>query len=399
MKKRTIEDADVRGKRVLARVDFNVPLNDRQEITDDTRIVSTLPTIRTLREKGASVILMSHLGRPKGKSRPEMSLKPVARRLSELLDHEVIFAPDCVGDEVRALAERLQPGEIMLLENLRFHSEEEANDDAFARELAALGDVFVNDAFGTAHRAHASTEGVTHHLSPCLAGLLMKKEIEYLGRAVGNPEHPYVAILGGAKISGKIDVISNLLDKVDTLLIGGGMMFTFLKAQGMEIGSSLLEEDKVDMARELLRIADTHKTRLLLPVDTVVGRSFRNDTEFRTVRTSEIPPDMMGLDIGPESIARFREHIAIARTVVWNGPMGVFEMPNFAKGTVAVAEAMADATATGCVTVVGGGDSAAAISQIGLYDKVTHVSTGGGASLELLEGKTLPGLSALTDTE
>ncbi|MBN1449104.1 MAG: phosphoglycerate kinase [Bacteroidetes bacterium] len=397
MNKRTIQDADLQGKRALTRVDFNVPLNDRQEVTDDTRIVSSLPTIRTLLEKGASVILMSHLGRPKGKARPEMSLKPVAEKLTSLLGREVTFAPDCVGDEVQALATRMQPGDVMLLENLRFHAEEEANDEHFAKQLATLGDVYVNDAFGTAHRAHASTEGVTRYLSPCLAGLLMEKEIDYLGRAVGDPEHPYVAILGGAKISGKIDVISNLLDRVDTLLIGGGMMFTFLKAQGMEIGKSLLEEDKVDMARQLLRSAEARNKQLLLPVDTVVGRSFENDTAFHIVSVNEIPADMMGLDIGPETIARFRTHITGAKTVVWNGPMGVFEMPNFAKGTIAVAEAMAEATAHGCITVVGGGDSAAAINQIGLDDKVTHVSTGGGASLELLEGKTLPGLAALTD--
>jgi len=397
MNKRTIKDADLSGKRVLTRVDFNVPLNDRQEITDDTRIVSALPTIRMMLEKGAAVILMSHLGRPRGEFKKEMSLKPVAEKLSELLDMDVRFAPDCVGDEVRKLAGELAPGEVMLLENLRFHAGETGNDEDFAAQLAALGDIYVNDAFGTAHRAHASTEGVTHHLSPCLAGLLMEKEIDYLGRAVEHPEHPYIAILGGAKISGKIDVIANLLEKVDTLLIGGGMTYTFLKAQGMEIGNSLLEDDKIAMARQLMQMAEMRHKQLLLPIDTVVGQSFDNDTEFHTVRVGDIPADMMGLDIGPATIDLFKKHIADAKTIVWNGPMGVFEMPNFAKGTVAVAEALAEATKNGAVTVIGGGDSAAAISQIGLQDSVSHVSTGGGASLELLEGKTLPGLAALTD--
>ena len=399
MNKRTIKDADLSGKRVLTRVDFNVPLNDRQEITDDTRIVSALPTIRMMLEKGAVVILMSHLGRPRGEVKKEMSLKPVAEKLSALLEQDVRFAPDCVGDEVRQLVDELEPGDVMLLENLRFHAGETKNDGDFAKQLAEWGDIYVNDAFGTAHRAHASTEGITHHLSPCLAGLLMEKEIDYLGLVVENPDHPYVAILGGAKISGKIDVIANLLDKVDTLLIGGGMTYTFLKAQGMEIGTSLVEEDKVAMARQLMQMAEYRHKQLLLPIDTVVAQSFDNDTEFHTVRVGDIPEDMKGLDIGPATIDLFKKHIASAKTIVWNGPMGVFEMPNFAKGTVAVAEALAEATKNGAVTVIGGGDSAAAISQIGLQDSVTHVSTGGGASLELLEGKTLPGLAALTDKE
>ena len=399
MNKRTIKDADLSGKHVLTRVDFNVPLNDRQEITDDTRIVSALPTIRMMLEKGAAVILMSHLGRPKGEFKEEMSLKPVAEKLSALLDRDVRFAPDCVGEDVRKLAGDLRPGDVLLLENLRFHAGETKNDEEFAKQLAELGDIYVNDAFGTAHRAHASTEGVTHHLSPCLAGLLMEKEIDYLGRAVGEPEHPYVAILGGAKISGKIDVTANLLEKVDTLLIGGGMTYTFLKAQGMKIGNSLVEEDRVAMARKLMQMAEMRHKQLLLPIDTVVGASFDNDAEYHTVRVGDIPDDMMGLDIGPATIDLFKKHIASAKTIVWNGPMGVFEMPNFAKGTVAIAEAMAEATKNGAVTVVGGGDSAAAINQIGLQDSVTHVSTGGGASLELLEGKTLPGLAALTDME
>jgi phosphoglycerate kinase len=397
MNKMTIRDAVLHGKRALTRVDFNVPINDSQEITDDTRIAASLPTINALIERGAAVILMSHLGRPKGKVNPAYSLRPVAERLSDLLGRPVGFAHDCIGGEVEAMAAALQPGDVLLLENLRFHAEEEANDPHFARALAELGDVYVNDAFGTAHRAHASTEGVTHFLKPSLAGLLMEKEIDYLGRAVGNPERPYLAILGGAKISGKIDVISNLMDKVDSLLIGGGMMFTFLKAQGHEIGTSLLEEDKLELARELLEQAAKNDKRLLLPVDTVVGKSFDNDTEKRTVSVSDIPADMMGLDIGPETIELFSHHIANAKTVVWNGPMGVFEMPNFARGTFAVADALVAATKNGAVTVIGGGDSAAAITQAGLENEVSHVSTGGGASLELLEGKTLPGVAALTD--
>jgi phosphoglycerate kinase len=397
MNKRTITDADLQGKRVLTRVDFNVPLNERQEITDDTRIRASLPTIRALLEKGAAVILMSHLGRPKGKVQSSMSLQPVADRLASLLGRAVAFAPDCVGDEVRAMADTMQPGAVMLLENLRFHAEEEANDPAFAQQLAALGEVYVNDAFGSAHRAHASTEGVTHSMELSLAGLLMEKEIDYLGRAVEAPEHPYTAILGGAKISGKIDVITSLLDKVDVLLIGGGMMYTFIKAQGMEIGTSLLEEDKLELARQIMELAMQRNKQLVVPVDTVVGREFKNDTERHTVRVTDMPEDMMGLDIGPETIAQFSRHIRESKTVVWNGPMGVFEMPNFAKGTIAVANALVEATDAGAVTVIGGGDSAAAINQIGLADRVSHVSTGGGASLEFLEGKMLPGVAALTD--
>jgi phosphoglycerate kinase len=397
MNKMTIRDADLHGKRALVRVDFNVPLDENYQITDDTRIEASLPTIRALIGSGASVILMSHLGRPKGKVNPAFSLRPAAVRLGELLGREVAFATDCIGADVAAQAAVLKPGDVLLLENLRFYAEEEANDEGFARRLAALGDIYVNDAFGSAHRAHASTEGVTHFLHPALAGLLMEKEIDYLGRAVGNPERPYIAILGGAKISGKIDVISNLLKKVDTLLIGGGMMFTFLKAQGMEIGKSLLEEDKIDLAREVLLEAEASDKRLLLPVDTVVGKQFDNETESSIVPVTEIPPNTMGLDIGPESIAIFSEAIAGAKTIVWNGPMGVFEMPNFARGTFAVAEALVAATKAGAVTVIGGGDSAAAINQAGLENKVSHVSTGGGASLEFLEGKTLPGVAALTD--
>lgn len=392
----TIRDTDASGKRALVRVDFNVPLDEGRAITDDTRVVASLPTIRMLLERSASVVLMSHLGRPKGAVNPKYSLQPVAERLSALLSQPVKFASDCIGSEVEQLASNLQPGEVLLLENLRFHPEEEKNDEAFARSLASLGDFYVNDAFGSAHRAHASTEGVTKFLSPAVAGLLMEKEIEYLGSAVGNPARPYTAVLGGAKISGKIDVILNLMDRVDTLLIGGGMMFTFLKAQGKEIGTSLLEEDKRELARELLAKAEASGRRLVLPNDTIVGKEFKNDTETMTVGVEAIPHDMMGLDIGPSTSARFAEIIEASKTVVWNGPMGVFEMPSFAGGTLAIANAMAEATKAGAVTIVGGGDSAAAITQAGLDSSVSHVSTGGGASLEFLEGKQLPGVTALT---
>jgi len=398
MNKRTIRDADLHGKRVLTRVDFNVPFNDKHEISDDTRIVASLPTIRHILDKGASIVLMSHLGRPEGgKIQPTMSLRPAAQRLSLLLEREVQFASDCVGDEVRSKAESLRPGEILLLENLRFYAEEEANDAEFASRLAKLGDIYVNDAFGTAHRSHASTEAVTHFFPLCLAGLLMEKEIDYLHKAVGNPKRPFVSILGGAKISGKIDVISNLMDKVDVLLIGGGMAYTFIKAQGLEIGTSLLEEDKLELARQLIEMASLRNKQLVLPIDTVVGRSFANDTDYRTVDISEMPADMMGLDIGPETIRLFRRHIMEAKSVLWNGPVGVFEMSNFANGTIKVAEALVEATKNGSTTVIGGGDSAAAINQIGLETQVSHVSTGGGASLQLLEGKIMPGLAALTD--
>ncbi len=397
MNKLSINDINVHGKRVLVRVDFNVPLDNAGNVGDDTRIVASLPTIRLLVEKGAAVILMSHLGRPKGKPNPKYSLSPVATRLAQLLSAPVMFARECIGEETHAAAMGMKPGEILLLENLRFHPEEEANDPAFAAELATLGDVFVNDAFGSAHRAHASTEGVTHFLSPCVAGLLMEAEIDYLGRAIGNPLRPYTAILGGAKISGKIDVIQNLMDKVDTILIGGGMMFTFLKAQGLEIGTSLLEEDKLQLAAGILARAVAEKKTILLPVDVVVAGEFSNEAQTSVVPVSTIPADKMGLDIGPETVKLFSETILTSKTVVWNGPMGVFEMPNFAHGTFAIAHALVDATKAGAVTIVGGGDSAAAISSAGLEAGVSHVSTGGGASLEFLEGKILPGVAALTD--
>lgn len=399
MNKLSITDIDLHDKRALTRVDFNVPFDKDGSISDDTRIVASLPSIRHMVERGAKVVLMSHLGRPKGKPNPEFSLRPVALRLAELLGRPVGFAPACIGTDTEALVAAMRPGDVLLLENVRFHAEEEANDPAFAAQLARLGDVYVNDAFGSAHRAHASTEGVARLLSPAVAGLLMQKEIDYLGKAVGNPARPYTAILGGAKISGKIDVIQNLMEKVDTLLIGGGMMFTFLKAKGLEIGSSLLEEDKLELAANILRDAEERGKTLLLPVDTVVADRFADDAEQRVVSVDGIPADMMGLDIGPETIALFARHIKASRTVVWNGPMGVFEMPNFAKGTLAVAHAMVDATNEGATTVIGGGDSAAAIAQAGLEDQVSHVSTGGGASLEFLEGKELPGVLALTDKQ
>ncbi|MAT38976.1 MAG: phosphoglycerate kinase [Ectothiorhodospiraceae bacterium] len=397
MNKLTIQDVDLKDRRVLVRVDFNVPLDDSGNVTDDTRIAASLPTIQELLKKHAGVILMSHLGRPKGKAKPELSLHPVAKRLSELLGQPVKFAGDCIGADVEQLARNLQNGEVLLLENLRFHAEEEANDADFAKKLASLGEAYVNDAFGSAHRAHASTAGVTEHLSPCVAGFLMEKELDYLNRATANPEHPYTAILGGAKISGKIDVIQNLMDKVDNLLIGGGMTYTFLKAKGYEIGTSLLEEDKIDLAKSLLDEAGRKGKNLMLPVDNIAAKEFSNEAERSTVASDAIPGDVMGMDIGPKTVKAYEDVVKKSKTVVWNGPMGVFEMPNFAAGTKAIARALADATKTGAVTIIGGGDSAAAIAKAGLEDAVSHVSTGGGASLEFLEGKTLPGVAALDD--
>jgi phosphoglycerate kinase len=389
MNKKTVRDVDVQGKRVLMRVDFNVPLQDGQ-ITDDTRIQAALPTIQYLLGYGAAVILMSHLGRPKGEVVPSMSLKPVAVRLGELLGQEVQMAPDCIGPEVEAMAAELEPGDVLLLENTRFHKGEEKNDDQMAAQLAELGDLFVNDAFGAAHRAHASTEGVTHHL-PSVAGLLMEKEIEFLGKAVESPEHPYVAIIGGAKISDKIAVIRNLLAKVEWLLIGGGMANTFLAAQGYEMGDSLVEPDSIAVARELMEVG---QSKLVLPVDGVIADAFSADANHKVVRVDQIEPGWRMLDIGPETVHLFGTKIAGARMIVWNGPMGVFELAPFAKGTTAVAEMLADSGAT---TIVGGGDSVSAIQQAGLTDQMTHISTGGGASLEMLEGRTLPGLAALDD--
>jgi len=397
MKKLTIDNLDLKDKRVLVRVDFNVPLDENQNITDDIRITAALPTIKKIIAAGGKTVLMSHLGRPKGKPTPKYSLKPAAVRLGELLGKEVKLAPDCIGSDVKAIVDAMKAGDVVLLENLRFHEEEEKNNPDFAKQLAEFGDIYVNDAFGTAHRAHASTEGVTKYISKCAAGYLMQKELEYLGGAISNPERPYVAVLGGAKISGKIDVITNLLSKVDTLIIGGGMAYTFYKAQGKEIGTSLLEAEKLDLAKEVLqKVADT-KVDFLLPVDVVVAPEFKNESPAEVVSVNSIPADKMGLDIGPETIKLFKEKLLGAKTIVWNGPMGVFEFDNFAKGTNAIAQALVDATAKGAKTIIGGGDSAAAISKAGLDDKVSHVSTGGGASLEFLEGKELPGVAALTE--
>lgn len=397
MNKLTINDIDLKNKKVLVRVDFNVPLDENLNITDDIRITSSLPTIKKIVSEGGMAILMSHLGRPKGKPNPRYSLKPVAVRLSQLLGKEVKLAPDCIGDQVKSLVNEMKPGDVSLLENLRFHEEEEKNSPEFAKQLAELGDVYVNDAFGSAHRAHASTEGLTKFISVSVAGYLMQKELDYLGGAIENPKRPYLAILGGAKISGKIDVIMNLFSKVDSMIIGGGMAYTFYKAEGKEIGTSLLEAEKIDIAKQVLEKAKTSKMKLLFPVDVVVAKEFNNDSPFEVVSVNNMPSDKMGLDIGPETIKLFREEILKSKTIVWNGPMGVFEMDNFAKGTDAVAEALVEATEKGAITIIGGGDSAAAIAKAGLADKVSHVSTGGGASLEFLEGKILPGVAALTD--
>jgi phosphoglycerate kinase len=387
--KQTVRDVDVRGKRVLVRVDFNVPLADGK-VTDDRRIVGALPTVKYLVDQGARVVLCSHLGRPKGGPDPKYSLAPAAARLSELLGKPVKQISDCVGPAVEAAVAEMKPGDVVLLENLRFHPEEEKNDPVFAQQLAKLGDVYVNDAFGSAHRAHASTEGVAHYL-PAVAGFLMEKELNFLGRALADPEHPFVAIIGGAKISGKIDVIENLLPKVDALLIGGGMANTFFKAQGYAVGDSLVEDDRLDMAHAVLAKAGR---KLVLPVDVVIADAFSADAKTRTVSADEVPAGWRIMDVGPATIERFNQELATAKTVVWNGPMGVFEMQPFAAGTVAVAEILAESHAT---TIIGGGDSAAAVEQAGLADKMTHISTGGGASLEFLEGKELPGVAALRD--
>lgn len=397
MNKLTIDSVELKDKKVLVRVDFNVPLDENMNVTDDNRIVESLPTIKKIIAEGGKAILMSHLGRPKGKVNPKYSLKPVAEKLSGLLGQPVKFAPDCIGDAVKAMADELKPGEVLLLENLRFHAEEEANDPAFAEKLAAVADLYVNDAFGSAHRAHASTEGVTKFVKTAVSGYLMKKELDYLGGALGNPVRPYCAILGGAKISGKIDVINNILDKVDTLIIGGGMAYTFFKAMGHEIGTSLLEAEKIDLAKELLEKVKDKGLNFLLPVDVRVTAEFSNDSPAEVVAIDKMPADKMGLDIGPETVKLFSQAVKNSKTVVWNGPMGVFEFDNYATGTNAIAEALVEATAEGSITVVGGGDSAAAIAKAGLKDKVTHVSTGGGASLEFLEGKVLPGVDVLNN--
>lgn len=393
VQKQTIRDIDVRGKRALVRVDFNVPLDERGEITDDTRIRAAVPTIRALREAGARVVLMSHLGRPKGKVAPAFSLAPAARRLSELLATPVAMAADCVGPEAERVVNGLKDGDVALLENLRFHAEEEKNDPAFARALAALGDVYVNDAFGTAHRAHASTAGVADYL-PAVAGLLIEKEIDIMGRALSAPARPFVAIMGGAKISDKIGVIDNLLTKVDTLILGGGMANTFLLAQGKQLGDSLVEADQAEVARQLMAKATERMVSLLLPVDLVVADKFAADAEHKVVKADSVPAGWRALDIGPDTIKLYSDALRGAGTVVWNGPVGVFELAPFAAGTLAIAAAVAQ---SGAVSIVGGGDSVAAVEQAGLADRMTHISTGGGASLEFLEGKTLPGVAALND--
>lgn len=393
MKKKTIEQIDLAGKRVLMRVDFNVPVKDGK-VTDDTRIEAALPSIKKIVEAGGKLVLMSHLGRPKGKVVEEMRMGPVAERLSELLGKTVKMAPDCVGPDVEKMVSEMQPGDVVLLENLRFHNEETENEAEFAKKLASLGDVYVNDAFGTAHRAHASTEGVTKHIDVCAAGYLMEKEITYLSQTLQSPEKPFVAILGGAKISGKIDVIENLLPKVNSILIGGAMSYTLLKARGIEVGNSLVEEDRIEMAKDVLKKAEDAGIDFLLPMDHVVAPKCEEGAETKVVGEDAIPSDWMGVDIGPETIKKYSEVVKGAKTVVWNGPMGVFEIDEFAKGTFAIAKALAESDAT---SIIGGGDSASAVNKAGVSDKITHISTGGGASLELMEGKDLPGLVALSD--
>lgn len=388
-KKKTIRDIDASGKRVFVRCDFNVPQDDAGKITDDTRINAALPTIHALHDVDAAIILASHLGRPKGRDE-KLTLKPVAERLAELLDHDVLFAPDCIGPEVRAMAKALEPGQVLLLENLRFHPEEEKNDADFAQQLASLADLYVDDAFGSAHRAHASTEGIAHYL-PAVAGLLMEKEIEFLGRLLENPAKPYVAILGGAKVKDKIKVIDNLLPRVDSLLIGGGMAFTFLKAQGNEIGKSLLDSENIEFAK---RVRGENPDKIHLPIDVVVAEEIKDQAYNKTVKANEIPENWIGLDIGPETQLQFGEIIRPAATVIWNGPMGVFELKSFSGGTRAIAAAMSECKG---MTVVGGGDTASAVEHFGYADKMNHVSTGGGASLEFLEGITLPGIAVLED--
>lgn len=396
MAKLTLTDIPLQNKNVLMRVDFNVPLKDGV-ITDDNRIVQALPSIRYVLNEGGLLILASHLGRPDDAPDPEYSLKPVADYLSEVLDSKVHFVNDCVGSEVDQVIESASFGEVVLLENVRFHPEEKKNDNLFSEKLAQHADIFVNDAFGSSHRAHASVAGVTRFVQPSISGFLLEKEIKYLSESVNTPVRPFVAILGGAKVSDKIGVIENLLDKVDSIIIGGGMTYTFYKAKGLSIGASLLEDDKVELARELIQKAEAAGVKLLLPVDSVVSREFNNDAEHKVVSENGIEEGWMALDIGPASIELFSTEVKNAKTVVWNGPMGVFEMDNFAKGTFAVADALVEATAKGATTIIGGGDSAAAIKKANLSDQVSHVSTGGGASLEYLEGKELPGVAALTD--
>ena len=397
MAKLTIKELDLRGKRVFLRVDFNVPLKDGV-VTDDTRIRETLPTLRLAIEKGARLVLASHLGRPKGSRNEKYSVKPAAKKLEELLGKHIEFSDDCVGPEAESKSKSLKDGDVLLLENVRFHAEEEKNDQAFSKQLAALCDgLFVCDAFGSAHRAHASVVGITHFVKQSAAGLLMEKELAYLGEAINNPERPFVAILGGAKVSDKIEVVENLMKIADVLLIGGGMAYTFLRAQGQRIGKSLVENEKLDLAKDLLDHARARNFKFLLPVDNVIAPEFKADAPAKVVDVGAIPDDQMGLDIGPRTMALYAAEIAKAKTIVWNGPMGVFEMPAFAKGTLAVAEAVAGATDGGATSIVGGGDSVAAVHQSGVADKISHISTGGGASLEFLGGRKLPGVEALSE--
>jgi phosphoglycerate kinase len=390
-----LSSSELSGKRALVRVDFNVPLNDQLQITDDTRIRAALPTIQDLIQKGAKVILVSHFGRPKKGVDDKLRLTPVGNRLAELLGREVIKCDDSIGEEVTQKVAAMQNGQVLLLENVRFHKEEEENDPEFAKQLAANADVYVNDAFGTAHRAHASTEGVTHYLSPSVAGYLIEKELQYLQSAIENPQRPLAAIIGGSKVSSKIGVIETLLDKVDKLLLGGGMIFTFYKARGLNVGKSLVEEDKLELAKSLEAKAKERGVDLLLPTDVVVADKFAADAEARTVSIDNIPADWMGLDIGPESVKVFQDALADCKSVIWNGPMGVFEFDKFAVGTEAIARTLADLTKQGTTTIIGGGDSVAAVEKVGVAEQMSHISTGGGASLELLEGKELPGITAL----
>ncbi|MDD5018586.1 MAG: phosphoglycerate kinase [Eubacteriales bacterium] len=393
MNKKTVKDIDVAGKKVLVRVDFNVPLNDKKEITDETRIVAALPTIEYLLGQNAKIILCSHLGRPKGEFNPEFSLAPVAKRLGKLMGRKVTFASDVIGESAKAAVDAVKEGEIVLLENVRFHKEETENDPKFAKKLAAYADIFVNDAFGAAHRAHASTTGVANYI-PAVAGLLIGKELDFLGGALDNPQRPFIAILGGAKVSDKIGVIENLINKVDAIILGGGMAYTFLKAKGIEVGKSLVDEERVGLAAGLLKKAEAKNVDIFLPVDTVIADKFDAEAETQAVPVEDITPDWMGLDIGPSTRMLFTDKIRTAKTIIWNGPMGVFEMAPFAEGTKAIAKAMSESDGT---TIIGGGDSAAAVKIFGYAGAMTHISTGGGASLEFLEGKELPGVAALED--